>query len=145
MKPLADIEREARATRHRIAELQGLTQKFDQALVRAEAERDLHLAKIADEDAHLAELIDAAALIVQHLGAEVPVAAVWEATSPIERAIAEEAADAALVEALFEEQGEPAVAVADSPQPDPDAIATMQIIEDARAEVARRGLGHIAY
>ena len=73
MKTLADIEREARATRHRIAELDGLTQKFDQALVRSETERDLHLAKIAGEQDHLAELIDAAALIVQHLGAEVPV------------------------------------------------------------------------
>jgi hypothetical protein len=72
---LNDLEREARATRALIADLESLTQKFDQTLVRAEDERNLHLDKIAAEKAHLAKLIDTAACIVQHLGAAVPAVA----------------------------------------------------------------------
>lgn len=72
MSDLTTIEREARVTRGIIAELEGLTQKFDQALVRAETERNLHLAKIEGERAKLGELIDAAALIVQNLGSDAP-------------------------------------------------------------------------
>jgi hypothetical protein len=91
---LNELEREARATRALIADLESLTQKFDQTLVRAEDERNLHLEKIAAEKAHLATLIDTAACIVQHLGAAVP---------PI---------------AQPEEILEPVVAIIDSPQDD---------------------------
>lgn len=72
---LNELEREAKATRALIADLESLTQKFDQTLVRAETERNLHLDKIAAEKAHLAELIDTAACIVQYLGAAVPAVA----------------------------------------------------------------------
>jgi hypothetical protein len=91
---LNELEREARATRALIADLESLTQKFDQTLVRAEDERNLHLEKIAAEKAHLAKLIDTATCIVQHLGAAVP----------------------AIVQP--EEILEPVVAIIDSPQDD---------------------------
>jgi len=108
MNTLAAIEREARLTRGMIAELEALTQRFDQALVRAEDERNLHLAKITAEREHLAELIDAAALIVQHLGADVPIE-----TTPTEAEVAAVMAEDA---ERIAEPSEELIAVADSPQ-----------------------------
>lgn len=139
MRTLNDIEREARRTRESIAELRGFTQKFDQALVRAEDERRLHLAKIADEEAHLSELIDAAAVIVQHLGADVPVetahteaetaAVMAEDASQAEQF---EIAASAWLETQFEalDAGEPSELFDDEPEAD-----AFQTIGEIAAEV----------
>jgi hypothetical protein len=110
---LNELEREARATRALIADLESLTQKFDQTLVRAEDERNLHLDKIAAEKAHLATLIDTATCIVQHLGAAVPAI-----VQPEE-----------ILDELFTgpyEPSEEVVAVIDSPQEPVGAILTDQ-------------------
>lgn len=141
MNNLAAIEREARVTRGMIAELEGLTQRFDQALVRAETERNLHLAKIDGERAKLAELIDAAALIVRHLGADVPmVAEVGEVCE------AEEAREVETVEPELEA----VIAVADSPveaEPEQSASAWLEDQFDAADEAgvdAFQSIGEIA-
>lgn len=72
MKTLYEIQREARARVETIRELEGLTPRFLSACERTEAEFKLHVAKIEGERGHLSELRDAAALIVQHLGEDVP-------------------------------------------------------------------------
>ena len=69
---LSETEREARHTRQRIAELQGLTPRFEDALLRAQEAHELHMAKIEEAREELASLIDHAACIVQHLGADAP-------------------------------------------------------------------------
>jgi hypothetical protein len=121
---LSEIEREARHTRQRIDELEGLTQKFDQALVRAETERNLHLDKIAGERAKLGELIDAAALIVQHLGADVPeVAQPEEILEPVV-AVADSPFDV-----LAQDHAE---ALVDDPVPEP----TFEYVAEAVAQIA---------
>jgi hypothetical protein len=111
---LNELEREARATRALIADLESLTQKFDQTLVRAETERNLHLDKIAAEKAHLAKLKDAASLIVEHLGAAVP-------------AVAE-----------VDEVCEEIVAVIDSPQEPVGSILTNLASDDFEAWKAEK-------
>jgi hypothetical protein len=73
MKSLTEIEREARRTRELIAELKSYTPKFNAAKERAEEELLVHLDKINVEREHLEDLKDAAALIVEHLGTDVPV------------------------------------------------------------------------
>jgi len=73
MKTLTEIEREARRTRELIAELKSYTPKFNAAKERAEEELLVHLDKINVEREHLEDLKDAAALIVEHLGTDVPV------------------------------------------------------------------------
>jgi ribosomal protein L11 methyltransferase len=73
MKSLTEIEREARRTRELIAELKTYTPKFNVAKERAEEELLVHLDKINVEREHLEDLKDAAALIVEHLGTDVPV------------------------------------------------------------------------
>lgn len=64
MTPLATIEREAEHLRAAITELEGLTQRFDAALARAETERNLHLSKIMEKRCELAELKAAARGII---------------------------------------------------------------------------------
>lgn len=136
MKSLTEIEREARRTRDLIAELKGHTPRFNQAKERAEEELKVHLAKIDAERAHLDDLKDAAALIVQHLGADVP--------SMTEAEVAEVMAqDADAVLAMGEDEPEPVVAVADSPQdfeaqPETEAdhdAATFETIGAIAAEI----------
>lgn len=139
MNNLAAIEREARLTRGMIAELEALTQRFDQALVRAETERNLHLAKIAGERAHLAELIDAAALIVQHLGADVPVEPT-HTESEVAAVMAEDAERTA-------EPSEDLIAVVDSPVETESAGAWLETQFEAADEAgvdAFQSIGEIA-
>jgi hypothetical protein len=80
MKTLTEIEREARRTRELIAELKTYTPKFNAAKERAEDELWVHLGKIDLEREHLDDLKNAAALIVEHLGAELPAMTGAEAT-----------------------------------------------------------------
>jgi hypothetical protein len=134
MKTLTEIEREARRTRELIAELRGHTPRFNATKERAEEELKVHLAKIDAERAHLDDLKDAAALLVQHLGADVPAdepePVVAMADSPqdqegwgtldIAAAIAVHDADTALVEELFEEQ---AAGHAEEPEPTFEYVA----------------------
>jgi len=79
---LSETEREARHTRQRIAELQGLTPRFEDALLRAQEAHELHMAKIEEAREELASLIDHAACIVQHLGADAPMETAVEMDEP---------------------------------------------------------------
>jgi len=79
---LSETEREARHTRQRIAELQGLTPRVEDALMRAQEAHELHMAKIEEAREELASLIDHAACIVQHLGADAPMETAVEMDEP---------------------------------------------------------------
>lgn len=116
MTELTQIEREAKQTRDFIAELKGLTPKFNATKERADEELRLHLAKIDGERAKLKELIDAAAVIVQRLG----------------------------IEAVPEP--EPVVAVADSPQDEATTEDVLAAIFEADVEAADefQSIGEIA-
>jgi hypothetical protein len=148
---LNELEREARATRALIADLESLTQKFDQTLVRAEDERNLHLDKIAAEKAHLATLIDTAACIVQHLGAALP------AVAEVDEVCETETTGSVSVTWSGPHDGphpfEEVVAVIDSPQDDPVGAVLMAdspfdvIAQDHAEELAAnefQSIGEIA-
>jgi len=130
MSKLSEIEREAKIVRDFISELKGLTPRFNAAKERTEEELALHLAKIDAERAKLDELKAAAALIVEHLGAEVP---------PI--AQPEEILEPETFTGPYE-PAEEVVAVIDSPQDDPvgavlmaEPKETFQSIGEIAAEV----------
>ncbi len=123
MTELTQIEREAKQVRDFIAELKGLTPKFNAAKERAEEELKLHLAKIDGERARLKELQDAASLIVQRLGIE-------DSPEPVETIRTE-----AEVSAVMAEDAEAVVAMADSPQDEAEAADTFESIGQIAAEV----------
>lgn len=113
MSELTQIEREAKLTRDFIAELKGLTPKFNATKERAEEELRLHLAKIDGERAKLRELIDAAAVIVQNLGREV-----GEPTHTEAEVAAVMAEDAEPTERVLEPSAELEAAMAGGPVTD---------------------------
>lgn len=123
MKTLTEIEREARRTRELIAELKSYTPKFNAAKERAEDELWVHLGKIDLEREHLDDLKNAAALIVEHLGADLPAMTGAEATEDELAAVMVadqvEQVEASEVEIEIERTAEPCdelVAMIDSPQ-----------------------------
>ena len=140
MSELTLIEREAKQVRDFIAELKGLTPKFNAAKERAEEEMKLHLGKIDCERARLKELQDAAMVIVQKLGCDPVeivegidrVRAAWVGQGPLATQIAPTRPD------VYAEI-EPVVAMADSSQDDAtteDVLAAILDAEVAASEEA---------
>jgi len=132
MSQLPALEREAKLTRDFIAELKGLTPRFNALKERAEEELALHLAKIDAERAKLAELIDAAALIVQHLGAEVP-----EVAEVAEVCEADEAPEiVAMIDSPPEDPPGAFLTLPDEPGPAPVPEPSFEYVAAAVAQIA---------